>query len=391
MKVLYCNPIVLDYRIPFFKRLNELFQGNFYVLYSVNRYKLSKRENLLLKLKNSLGKNAIEYKDEKIFNTYTHSFKKYSSEKGKRIPFPIGLYSQIKSVKPNVLITEGFFQWTPLVQLYGMLHHNKKKKKNERTMHTERNNSKLKTWIRKVQDKFIKGYLVNGSETKKYLESIGVASEKIHIGGMSADSEGLRKAIAAFPEEEKKVFKGKFLKENGILFLFTGKLIERKGILPFLSAWMKHIEAYPNDNLVVVGDGELFDECKRKYGVVTSIHLEGSVPYEEVYKYYAIADVYFLPTIEDNWSLVVPEAMACGLPVATSIYNGCHVELIHEGENGVTFDTFNQNSMINALEYFHHHDLTLMGMKSIEIEKNFNTENSARREYEGIMKGLGLK
>ena len=83
--------------------------------------------------------------------------------------------------------------------------------------------------------------------------------------------------------------------------------------------------------------------------------------------------------------------MACGLAKASSIYNGCHGELIHEGENGVTFDTFNQNSMINALEYFHHHDLTLMGMKSIEIEKNFNTENSARREYEGIMKGLGLK
>lgn len=48
----------------------------------------------------------------------------------------------------------------------------------ERTMHTERNNSKLKTWIRKIQDKQIMGYLVNGSETKKYLESIGVLSKK---------------------------------------------------------------------------------------------------------------------------------------------------------------------------------------------------------------------
>ena len=26
----------------------------------------------------------------------------------------------IKKVKPDVLITEGFFQWTPLVQLYGL-------------------------------------------------------------------------------------------------------------------------------------------------------------------------------------------------------------------------------------------------------------------------------
>ena len=229
---------------------------------------------------------------------------------------------------------------------------------------------------------------MNGSETRKYLESIGVASEKIHIGGMSADSEGLRTAIAAFAEEKRNDFKKKFQKGNGILYLFTGKLIERKGILPLLDAWMKHVEMYSNDCLVVVGDGELFDECKRIYGAVTSIHLEGGVPYEDIYKYYAIADVYFLPTIEDNWSLVVPEAMACGLPVATSIYNGCHVELIHEGENGIIFDTFNKDSMVNALGYFHHHDLNLMGLKSIKIEKEFNTENCAKREYEGILKSL---
>ena len=93
--------------------------------------------------------------------------------------------------------------------------------------------------------------------------------------------------------------------------------------------------------------------------------------------------------IEDNWSLVIPEAMACGLPVATSVYNGCHVELIHEGENGITFDTYKQESLINALAYFHQHDLKAMGLKSIEIEKNFSTKICARREYEGILKSLG--
>lgn len=110
----------------------------------------------------------------------------------------------------------------------------------------------------------------------------------------------------------------------------------------------------------------------------TSIFLEGRVEYCNIYRYYAIADVYFLPTIEDNWSLVIPEAMACGLPVATSIYNGCHPELIHEGENGITFDTFNQESMVDALDYFHHQDLKAMGRKSIELEKPFNTVNCAK-------------
>ena len=384
MKVLYCNPSFWEYRLPFYVELNRLFKGDFHVVYSAKRFGHG-HIKLLNRIKEELGKNAHPYDNEFMYDVKTHSFHGFT-EGGKQIPLPFGLWKYIMKVKPDVLITEGFFQWTPLVQLYGLIHHIPVFIGYERTLHTERNNSKFKTWIRKIQNKFIKGYLVNGTETKKYLESIGVASEKIHIGGMSADSEGLRKAIEAFPEEEKKVFKGKFLKGNGILYLFTGKMIERKGILPLLAAWMKHIEAYPNDNLLVVGDGELFDVCKRKYGGVASIHLEGGVPYDDIYKYYAIADVYFLPTIEDNWSLVIPEAMSCGLPVATSIYNGCHVELIHEGENGITFDTFNQDSMVKALEYFHHHDLKHMGQKSIEIENLFNTENCARREYEGILK-----
>ena len=110
--------------------------------------------------------------------------------------------------------------------------------------------------------------------------------------------------------------------------------------------------------------------------------------YLDIHKYYAVADVFILPTIEDNWSLVIPEAMSCGLPVSTSIYNGCHPELVKKDVNGITFDSFKQESILEALDYFHYVDLKAFGRNSIELEKEFNTENSARREYEGIMKGL---
>lgn len=38
MKVLYINPVFLSYRIPFYKKLKELFNNDFYVLYSTKRY-----------------------------------------------------------------------------------------------------------------------------------------------------------------------------------------------------------------------------------------------------------------------------------------------------------------------------------------------------------------
>lgn len=61
---------------------------------------------------------------------------------------------------------------------------------------------------------------------------------------------------------------------------------------------------------------------------------------------------------------------------------------MHDGENVITFDTFSQESLVKALDYFHQVDLKRMGEKSIEIEKIYNTDNSAKREYKGILKGL---
>lgn len=389
MKVLYCNPSFWEYRLPFYAELNRLFNGNFHVVYSTKRY-FGAHVNMLPKIKNVLGENAHPYENEWMYVRETHSMK-IKDETYHAIPLSLGLLTIIRKIKPDVLITEGFFQWTPFVQLYGWFFRVPVFVGYERTLYTERHNSRFKTFLRKLQDKSIAGYLVNGTETKKYLLSLGISEEKIFVGGMSADSTGLRTSIKKWSVEEKQNFKSKYISSNnGLIFLFTGQMILRKGVNYLLKAWVKHTQLYPDDKLVLVGGGVFLEKWKKEYSKYSSIIFEGTVAYDEIFKYYAIADVYILPTIEDNWSLVVPEAMACGLPVATSIYNGCHVELIQDGENGFIFDTYNQESITNVLEKFHYMDLKKMGNKSILIEKNFNTEACAKREYEAILKTLNL-
>jgi glycosyltransferase involved in cell wall biosynthesis len=66
--------------------------------------------------------------------------------------------------------------------------------------------------------------------------------------------------------------------------------------------------------------------------------MAGKASYDEIALYYAAADVLVMPTLEDNWSLVVPEAMACGKPILCSTFNGCWPELVHDGVNGWVFD-----------------------------------------------------
>lgn len=390
MKVLYCNPVFFEYRLPFYKELKRLFMGEFYVMYSPMRMRICGKEKFADRVKEELGENAIPLLSDHVFDTYSKGFDRMPDiERGKRIPFTFGLMRAIRKVKPDVLITEGYFQWTPLVLLYGMLHRIPVYLGYERTLHTERNTGKLKILQRKLFNKFLAGFLVNGQETKHYLESLGVPSEKIHIGGMSADASFLQSGIVSMSLDEKETFKQQYQpNRDGLTFLFVGQIVERKGVRYLLEAWRKHILSNPSDRLLLVGSGNQLEEFRRQYKDDTSINLTGRVEYENVYKFYAIADVFIIPTIEDNWSLVIPEAMACGLPVSTSIYNGCHVELVHKDENGITFDPYKEDTLVEALDYFHHQDLKVMGQKSIELEKEFNTENCARRVYDALTNKL---
>lgn len=202
---------------------------------------------------------------------------------------------------------------------------------------------------------------------------------------MSADSDGLYKSINQISSLEKENIRKKYnTTNNGLIYLFSGYFITRKGIDHLLVAWEQHIKQYNNDSLILIGDGPLYDRLYKEYSKEKSIYFEGRIPYDQIGKYYAIANVFIMPTIEDNWSLVIPEAMSCGLPVATSIYNGCHTDLIKENINGITFDTFKHDTIINALRYFHHNNLKEMGEQSILIEKKFNVTNSAMRVYLAI-------
>ena len=386
MRVVYCNPSFWEYRLPFYAELNRLFGGEFHVVYSTKRYQ-GAHADLLPRIREVLADNAHPWDGELLYDHATHTFGGFTEGRG-QTSFPFGLWKRMASLRPEVLITEGFLQWTPLVQLYGWLHRVPVFIGYEKTLWTERHNSALKTAKRRLQDHLVAGYLVNGSETRKYLTSIGIAPDKVYTGGMSADSTGLRRDIAALDAAEVEAMKRRYLSgSDGLVYLFSGRVEQLKGAPHLVEAWQRHVEHHSHDSLVLIGMGDCYDDLKRRFGHVAGLHLEGRVPYVEVHKYYAMADVFILPTLQDNWSLVVPEAMACGLPVATSIYNGCHPELVHEGVNGTVFDPLQPSSLLAALDYFHHVDLRAHGRASVALEREWDTAHCARRQYEGIVAG----
>lgn len=373
MKILWVNPSFLDYRVPFYSALNKLCSNEFYLIYSQNRVPI----RCIKKIQTELGQNAVGLPGEACLKIGNKGDFANSSI---NIPYPKGLYRCLKQFTPDIIIGEGYFQWTPWAMIRAKQLAVPFVLAYERTEYTERNCPKWRTLYRKFMNKFIDGYTVNGILTKNYLELLGAKIDHIALGVMAADSNELSKAVKNIDPNSKKKFKENLKLRNGITYLYVGQLVERKGVKYLLEAWIKHVINFPNDNLIIAGTGPLEEIFRADYSDYDSIIFTGYIDYDLIYKYYAIADIFVMPTLEDNWSLVVPEAMSCGLPVACSIYNGCYPELIKD--NGKVFNPLDQNDFTKVLSDFHDMNLIEAGKRSIEIEKSFSPENAAHRVYE---------
>jgi len=86
-------------------------------------------------------------------------------------------------------------------------------------------------------------------------------------------------------------------------------------------------------HILVAGDDspDFFRESARQLGILDRCHFEQ--PRQDVLDFYAAADLYVSPSQEDSFGLPVAEAMACGLPVITSVRAGV-ADLLQGGEDG---------------------------------------------------------
>lgn len=377
MKILWVSPWFGNYRIPVYEELNKLTDGEFYIICSKENTSDLVREKLIC----SLGTHAIIMEGEKrsTFGSEESDFAN-SALVIKKQP---GLYDAIKKVNADVVIVEGFGSWSPAGIRYAVTHRKKLVMFYERTFHVERNSPWYRTLYRRLAGLPVDYFVVNGDETEKYLrEGLGFKKTPIMKGCMCADSYGLARAVASVTEEVKGNIRKELNLMGGLTFLFVGQMVDRKGIKELMTAWLKHIENHPNDNLLVVGSGVHELPLREKYMDVPSIHILGGIPYDIIHTYYATCDVFIMPTLEDNWCLVIPEAMACGKPVAGSIYNGGTCELVIDGESGYQFDPMKEESIVECLGKFHDTDLTKMGDRAKEVESNFTPDKVACRLFE---------
>ena len=374
MRVSYVARSFLDYRIPVFEALKRKLDNNFYVIYSAD-YIPERVNNKVLK---ALGDHAIGMHGEKRIGP--NDFSEFANT-AYRVVYQPGLLREIAKTRPDIVIGDGFFQWTSYALLYKLIKKTPLVVCYERTFHTERNAQWLRTTYRRLAIKLVDAMACNGSLTLDYSKWLGMPADRITTGHMVADTAGLRSATERVSSEERQALRDDWGNPE-LVFLTVGVLNERKGIRELLFAWAL-LEKNLHDRcmLVIIGSGPKEGELKKlaqELGL-RKIVFQNAVDYDEIAGYYAAADVFVMPTLEDNWSLVVPEAMACGLPVACSKYNGCYPELISSGENGWIFDPLDAQDAFQVLKKFfdNRHVLKEMGNNSRKIVAGHSADHAA--------------
>lgn len=136
-----------------------------------------------------------------------------------------------------------------------------------------------------------------------------------------------------------------------LTFISTGSLIHRKGfdLLPEAFSGVKNL---PCDwRMLIIGGGK---EKKRlqhqidQMGLTEHILLVGQKSKDEIIPLLQQADAFILPSRNENFSVAVLEALACGVPVISSICGGIK-ECINE-QNGLLFEVDDIEGLRNAIQ-----------------------------------------
>lgn len=137
--------------------------------------------------------------------------------------------------------------------------------------------------------------------------------------------------------ERLKVREANNVGEDERLLLYVAHNFKLKGLAELLRA-AAGVPTAPDWRLLVVGrdNAEPYRRLARRLGVGNRVEFRGAV--EDVRTLYAAADLLVHPTWYDPCSRVVLEALACGLPVVTTRFNGA-AEIVEPGRNGEVVDS----------------------------------------------------
>lgn len=159
---------------------------------------------------------------------------------------------------------------------------------------------------------------VPGKSGAKLCHFLGMPTKRIYLGLYGGEPKTFQPGIE--------------LKKRPKRFIFVGQLIKRKGVYALAKSFDEFLEKYQEWELHIYGEGE----CSHLFKDKKNVKLHGFAQPDEIAKAMREARFLVLPSLQDNWPLVVIEAAlsGCGLILSDMVGNG--EDIVNE-KNGMIF------------------------------------------------------
>jgi glycosyltransferase involved in cell wall biosynthesis len=180
------------------------------------------------------------------------------------------------------------------------------------------------------------------------------------------------------------------VEDEQFLVLFVGAFIQVKNVFTLIESIPYVTKKHHNARFLLIGGGELYDqviEKIKKMKIEKYILVKKFIPPPHLYNYYYAADCFVLPSIVENFGLVLLEAMNCKLPIIAS-NNGACPEVV--GNAGLLFDPRNSKDLANKIMEIienkeTHKELKQNGLQRAEY---FTWKKSAEQYYIKYLEAL---
>jgi 1,2-diacylglycerol 3-alpha-glucosyltransferase len=281
------------------------------------------------------------------------------------------LITTLNKTNPNVVAISGYARPSMLAVLCWCLWYRKPAILLSETTEFDDVRSGWKEIIKSFIITRFKAALVGGKPHNRYLIKLGMPSDAIFCGYDVVGNDVFHPdRIKSLPRPQEKPF-----------FLAINRFVTKKN-LPFLvSAYAVYRQLVGNCawDLVLCGDGELRAELESQ--IITLelkdyIHLPGFLQQDQLLPYFVHAGCFIHASTQEQWGLVINEAMAAGLPVLVSNKCGCFEDLVLEGTNGFGFDPQNQSQLTNLMLKISSDevDINRMGQAALAHIQNFSPD-----------------
>jgi len=291
------------------------------------------------------------------------------------------LYRDFRDFRPNVVLTSELGMRSLIAFLYGWWYSVPVIPWVCATGHTERHNSYFREQFRKLLLRNAPCVCTNLTEASEYLtQKLNVTADKLFHTPYVVDVLRYQAKVGKARSSRRKV--RSTLGLSGMVFLYVGQIIKRKGISQLIDAISALSDrVLQKASFLFVGGTippSVHQQLKSRavrYAVVDFVQ-PNNLP-----KYYAAADVFVFPTLEDEWGIVLNEAAAAGLPILGSIYAGATRDLVKEGKNGFRFDPLDTPSLTRLLDKvvtLPHGDLFTLGRMSLKIARRLDLSFTAK-------------